>query len=179
MPRMSAGRIHEMNEVLRGALAGLAGTGVMSVAMASAKAAGLLAGEPPPRTVSRNLEETIGVYDHLPQPAFEASWVSQHLAYGTAAGMVYALAQERLKLTEPVPAGPLFGVALWAFGYVGWLPATGLYPPPTAEPRRRVATLIAAHLIYGTATAAVLHLLRRPNTVESRIAYRPLPMRPR
>ena len=75
MSRMSAGRIHEMNEVFRGELAGLAGTGVMSVAMASAKAAGLLAGEPPPRTVSRNLEETIGVYDHLPQPAFEASWV--------------------------------------------------------------------------------------------------------
>jgi hypothetical protein len=88
MPRMLAGRIHETNEVFRGAVADLAGTGVMSVAMASAKAAGLLAGEPPPRTVSRDLDETIGVYDDLPQPAFEASWVSQHLAYGTAAGMV-------------------------------------------------------------------------------------------
>jgi hypothetical protein len=99
------------------------------------------------------------VYDDLPRPAFEASWVGQHFAYGTAVGMVYALTRERLKLADPLPAGPLFGVALWAFGYVGWLPATGLYPPPTAEPKRRVATLIAAHLIYGTATAAVLHVL--------------------
>ena len=131
----------------------------MSVAMAIAKAVGLVAGEPPPRTVSRNAEEAAGVYEPLPQPAFEASWVGQHFAYGTAAGMVYALARKQWKLADPVPAGPLFGVALWAFGYVGWLPATGLYPPPSAEPMRRVATLIAAHLIYGTATAVMLHRL--------------------
>jgi hypothetical protein len=186
---------HEMNQILGGAVAGLAGTGVMSAAMAIAKAVGLLAGEPPPRTVSRNLEEVVGVYDDLPGPAFEASWVGQHFAYGSTAGMVYALTRDRLKLADPLPAGPLFGVALWAFGYVGWLPATGLYPPPTAEPKRRVATLIAAHLIYGTATAAVLRVLspadhkslyRRPSLpnrthskanaerrVESHIVYQP------
>ncbi len=79
--------------------------------------------------------------------------MGQHFAYGAAAGVAYALSQRRLRLPEPLPSGPLFGAALWAFGYAGWLPATGLYPPPTAEPRRRVGTLIAAHLIYGTATA--------------------------
>ena len=152
-----------MNEVLRGAVAGLAGTAVMSGVMALAKKAGLMAGEPPPRTVARNFEEAIGVRDDLPQPAFEASWVGQHFAYGTAAGVAYTLARGHFKVSEPLPAGPLFGTALWAFGYVGWLPATGLYPPPTAEPRRRVATLIAAHLVYGTATAAVARLLDPEN----------------
>jgi hypothetical protein len=145
---------------------------VMSAAMAIAKAAGLLAGEPPPRTVSRNLEEAVGLYDDLPRPVFEASWVGKHFAYGTGAGMVYAITRERLKLADPLPAGPLFGVALWAFGYVGWLPATGLYPPPTAEPKRRVAALIAAHLIYGTATATVLHLLSPAD--HKRLYRRPL-----
>jgi hypothetical protein len=148
-----------MGEVLRGAVAGLAGTAAMSAAMAVAKATGLMAGESPPRKVGRNFEEAVGVRDELPRAAFEASWVGQHVAYGAAAGVAYALARGRLRLPEPLPAGPLFGAALWAFGYAGWLPAAGLYPPPTAEPRRRVGTLIAAHLIYGTATAAVSRLL--------------------
>ena len=111
MHRISAVRKLERDEFFHGAVAGLAGTGAMSVAMAIAKAVGLVAGEPPPRTVSRNAEEATSVYDHLPQPAFEASWVGQHFAYGTAAGMVYALARKQWKLADPVPAGPLFGVA--------------------------------------------------------------------
>jgi hypothetical protein len=148
-----------MNEVLRGAVAGLAGTAVMSAAMAVAKATGLMAGEWPPRKVARNFDEAIGVYDELPQAAFEASWVGQHFAYGAAAGVAYVLTQRRSGIPEPLPSGPLFGAALWAFGYAGWLPLTGLYPPPSAEPRRRVGTLIVTHLIYGTATASVSCLL--------------------
>jgi hypothetical protein len=148
-----------MNEVLRGAVAGLAGTAAMSAAMAVTKAAGLMPGESPPRKVARNFEEAAGVRDGLPPAAFEASWVGQHFAYGAAAGVAYALVRGRLRLPEPVPAGPLFGAALWAFGYAGWLPATGLSPPPSAEPRRRVGTLIVAHLVYGTATAAVSRVL--------------------
>ena len=70
--------------------------------------------------------------------------------------MAYALAQRRLTLPEPLLAGPLFGAGLWAFSYVGWLPATGLYPPPTAEPSAGSGLMIPAHLIQtGTATAAV------------------------
>jgi hypothetical protein len=144
-----------MNERLRGAVAGLAGTAVMTSAMAVAKATGLMAGEWPPRNVARHFEEAIGVRDALPRPAFEVSWVGQHSAYGAAAGVAYARSRRRLRLPEPLPTGPLFGAALWAFGYAGWLPATGLYPPPTAEPRRRIGTPIAAHLIDGTATATV------------------------
>lgn len=148
-----------MNEVLRGAVAGLAGTAAMSAAVAVAKAAGLMPGEAPPREVARNFEEAVGVRDELPPAAFEASWVGQHFAYGAAVGVAYALVRGRLRLPEPVPAGPLFGAALWAFGYAGWLPATGLYPPPSAEPRCRVGTLIVAHLVYGTAMAAVSRVL--------------------
>ena len=144
-----------MDDVLRGAVAGLAGTAAMSAAMAVAKAAGPMPGENRPRKVGRHFEEAVGVREELPREVFEASWVGQHFAYGAAAGAVYALARRRVGLREPVPAGPLFGAALWAFGYAGWLPVTGLYPPPTDEPGRRVATLIAAHLIYGTATAMV------------------------
>src|SRR4051812_26022815 len=112
-----------MNDVVRGAVAGLVGTAAMSAAMAVAKAAGLLPGESPPRRVGRNSQEAVGVRDDLPQGAFEATWVVQHFAYGAAAGVAYEMAWKRLRLRDPIPAGPLYGAALWAFGYVGWLPA--------------------------------------------------------
>lgn len=148
-----------MQQVLRGALAGLAGTVAISAAMAAAKAAGLMPGELPPRRVGRNVEESLGVRDELPPAAFEASWVGQHFAYGAAAGAAYELARPHVKLPEPLPSGLVFGALLWAFGYAGWLPATGLYPPPTAEPGRRVGSLLASHLLYGVVTATVARRL--------------------
>ena len=149
-----------MEAILRGALAGGVGTATMTAAMAAAQAAGMMAGDVPPRRVAGNLEEALGVRVALPGPAFEASWVAQHFAYGAAAGAVYTVARQRLGGAEPLVAGPLFGIALWAFGYAGWAPLTGLYPWPTEEPRRRVATEVVSHLIYGAATALAERWLR-------------------
>jgi hypothetical protein len=144
-----------MRDVVRGAMAGLVGTAAMSAAMAAARAAGTMAGEPPPRKVARRAEEAVGVREALSRPAFEASWIAQHVAYGTAAGAAYALARRKVDLGGPVLSGALYGVALWAFGYAGWLPLVGLHPPPSREPRRRVGTEIVTHLVYGVTTALV------------------------
>jgi hypothetical protein len=152
-----------MGGLWRGAaagLAGLAGTAAMSAAMAIARLVGLMGGEAPPRQVARNLEEGLGVRDNLSRPAFEASWVIQHVAYGMAAGVAYEPLRGRIPLGEPIPAGLAFGTALWAAGYAGWAPALGLTPPPTREPARRIATEIVTHLIYGTTTAEVARRLR-------------------
>jgi uncharacterized membrane protein YagU involved in acid resistance len=149
-----------MEAVMRGMVAGLAGTAAMTAAMAAAKAAGLMAGEPPPREIAGNLEEAAGVRDDLPRPAFEASGVGQHVAYGAAAGVAYTLIEERTPPVGPWPAGLLFGLGLWAFGYGGWAPGLGLYPWPGEQPRRRVATEVATHLVYGAATAWTARLLR-------------------
>ena len=145
-----------MDDVLRGGLAGLAGTAAMTAAMAAARVAGLTAGELPPRTVARRAEEAAGVLHDLPGPAFEASWIAQHFAYGAAGGAAYALARRRFPGGDPLLAGGAFGVALWAVGYLGWLPLAGLHPPAHREPGRRVATEIATHLIYGATTALIL-----------------------
>ena len=117
-------------------------------------------GEVPPRKITRKLEEAVGIHEHLSRPAFEASWVAQHLAYGTAAGVAYALADRRLDLRRPLVAGPVFGASLWAISYAGWLPAAGLYPPPRRDRPGRLADMIVHHLIYGATTAMAVRALR-------------------
>ncbi len=148
-----------MNDFNRGVLAGLAGTAVMSAAMAASRAAGAMRREVPPRVISDHAERAIGVRHHLSRPAFEASWVANHLAYGAAAGVAYAAIDRRFG-PSPLVAGPAFGVSLWIISYGGWLPAVGLYPPPTEDAPDRVATMIAHHLIYGTTTALAAWALR-------------------
>lgn len=114
--------------------------------------------------ISANAEDAVGLLDHLSQPAFEASWVAQHLAYGVGAGVAYVTIRRRVPWPAPV-AGPAFGLAVWAFGYAGWLPALGLYPPPTEDTPDRIATMIAHHVIYGATTAIVADALARPRAI--------------
>ena len=82
-----------------------------------------------------------------------------HFGYGAAAGGVYGLVRDRLP-GGPLVGGVSFGLALWAASYFGWLPAAGLFPPPTREPGRRVGLMIAAHVVWGAATGIVAHGLR-------------------
>jgi uncharacterized membrane protein YagU involved in acid resistance len=118
------------------------------------KVAGVEPGRLEPKEITENFEEKIGVRDLLPKSAFEASWIMMHFGYGTTSGVAYALAQKTFNLGwRPILIGPTFGALLWAFGYCGWLPLAGLYPPPRQVPKRKVGANILAHVIYGTATA--------------------------
>jgi hypothetical protein len=150
-----------MRDAFRGMLAGLAGTSAMTATMLADRAWGGMRGELPPRSVGREAEEAVGLRRELSQPAFEASWVAQHFAYGAAAGAVYELGWRRMTLPEPIPSGLTYGAALWVIGYAGWLPALDLYPPPQDEPPRRVAGMIAHHLVFG-ATLALASAYLRP-----------------
>jgi hypothetical protein len=80
------------------------------------------------------------------------------LGYGATFGMLYGLAAGE---GSPLVAGAVLGLATWAVGYLGWLPATGLMPPVTRQEPARVAGPIATHLGYGIATAAAYRWLRR------------------
>ncbi len=72
--------------------------------------------------------------------------------------MLYGLAAGE---GSPLVAGTVLGLATWAVGYLGWLPATGLMPPVTRQEPARVAGPIATHVGYGIATAATHQWLRR------------------
>ena len=147
-----------MNRILLGALAGLAATGPMTLAMKLMHEQ--LPREEryplPPRQVTEGVAEKAGVDRQLDEETREAAtWVS-HFAYGTACGALYgALSGGRVD-ERPALAGAGFGLAVWAGSYLGWLPAAGILSPATAHPARRNALMIAAHVVWGATTGVAL-----------------------
>jgi hypothetical protein len=72
-----------------------------------------------------------------------------HFAYGALTGALYGIASRRTGLTS----GALYGVGVWCASYLGWIPSFGILKPATAHPARRNALMLAAHLVWGAATA--------------------------
>ena len=141
-----------MNELVRGGLAGILGTVLMTLVIAGGRAARLL-WTPPPREITHNVAGSAGVRRQLPESAFQAAWLAAHLGYGAACGVVYAAVRPRLP-AGPVTAGLVYGGAVWGVSYLGLMPALGLYPWPKDDSGSRMAVMIAAHAVFGTTIAA-------------------------
>src|SRR4051812_34985093 len=128
----------------------MAATVAMSAALALAARAGLLQ-EPPPRAIVRRL------LPGLSREAVDAGALLAHLGYGTAGGVVH-----RGLLGGPGPAASaLYGVALWAGGYEGWVPRAGALRPAPLDDRRRRAPMAVAHVVYGAVLGALAPRRRR------------------
>jgi uncharacterized membrane protein YagU involved in acid resistance len=78
-----------------------------------------------------------------------------HFLYGGACGALLAALRRRPRLAE----GATAGAAIWAGSYFGWVPALEILKPASAHPWRRNAVMIAAHLVWGAATAAAIREL--------------------
>ncbi len=149
-----------MNGILLGALAGLAATVPMSLAMKLMHEQ-LPEHEQyplPPRAVTMEIAEEAGVREHLDEPEREGLTWAAHFAYGAACGAVYAPLAQRSGL-PPALSGAAFGVAVWAGSYLGWLPAAGIISPATEHPPRRNALMIAAHVVWGVAAGVLVESL--------------------
>jgi uncharacterized membrane protein YagU involved in acid resistance len=89
------------------------------------------------------------------EPARDVTLIA-HFAYGALTGaMVAAMNPDPKKRT-----GAAAGVAIWLASYMGWIPAVGTLAPATKHPPRRNGLMIAAHLVWGAATAAAIRELR-------------------
>jgi hypothetical protein len=158
--------------VVRGAVAGAAGTAAMDTLLFSRYrraggesrfaawefSSGLASWEeaPAPAHVGRRLVE--GLFDrHLPAAAAPLVNNVTHWAYGVLAGIQYGI----LAGSRPLPGvrwGLPFGAAVWAGGYVV-LPAAMLYEPIWKYDSKTLARDLSAHLVYGLGTAGTLRLL--------------------
>jgi hypothetical protein len=143
------------SRLLIGAIAGIAGTVAMTSAMArlhrrlpSAQRYPL-----PPREIVETLAAEAGAA--LDDEAAKDATTAAHVAYGAAAGAAIAAATVR----PGGGGGAAAGVAIWLGSYLGWLPGTGILKPATAHPRARNALMIAAHVVWGVATARAMREL--------------------
>ncbi len=93
----------------------------------------------------------------VPQNAEKVLTKMLPLGYGMTLALAYAGARSSTKRRGL--EGLLFGLAAWAVGYLGWLPATGLMPPIWKHKPRQIITPIAEHAVYGLATVAGLDWL--------------------
>jgi hypothetical protein len=111
---------------------------------------------PGPALVAKEFLEAVLKRDVPPRYARALNNLT-HWGFGLAAGAGYGL----LLGSRHAPklwAGPPFGAAVWASGYVV-LPLLGVYQPIWKYSRETLVKDLAAHLVFGTTTAATFRLL--------------------
>jgi uncharacterized membrane protein len=136
-----------LTAAIRGVVAGAVGAAAMtSVQVAYLAASG---GEPSsvPGDVGRKVID-------VPRNRRAAFNQAMHVLYGTAWGAPFGL------LARPPRrgGGALFGAAVWGVSLVE-LPLLGVAAPPWRQSPGSLATDLAFHLVYGTATAAAYEAL--------------------
>jgi hypothetical protein len=92
-----------------------------------------------------------------------------HWGYGISGGTLLGLVTSRVHvrtLPKALLAGALMGTAVWAIGYIGWLPAAKLTPPLPRQGVRHVAVSVFGHVLFGVVSAIPILLLDRTARVE-------------
>ena len=159
-----------IGRVVRGAVAGLAGTVAMDLVWYRRYRAG--GGEggfadwevtqdvaswdeaPAPAQMGRKLVQAVG--RDVPLERAAALTNLMHWAYGTSWTVGYGLVLRR----RPWWAGPAFGATVWASDYVT-LPLAGVYQPIWTYDAGTLWQDLSAHLVFGAAADATLRLLDR------------------
>ncbi len=140
------------SRLLIGAVAGFVGTFAMTVAMNELhrKLPRRQRYPLPPREIVdfASVKAKVPLAD---EAAIDLSTAS-HFAYGAVCGAIIGAGRVRI---GPV-TGAVAGVGVWAASYFGWIPGAGILKPAHLHPKRRNLLMIAAHLVWGTATARAM-----------------------
>jgi hypothetical protein len=143
------------SRILIGAIAGFAGTLAMTAAMRRMHEK-LPAKERYPLTPREIIDSTAEQADvPLPEEASKDVTTAAHFAYGAASGALLGVANVMM---GPF-AGATAGVGVWIGSYLGWIPGVGILKPATEHPHRRNMLMIAAHVVWGAATAQAMREL--------------------
>lgn len=108
-----------MQRIVSGALAGLAATMAMTMAMSRLHA--LLDSRERYPLPPREIIEQTGSADG--EDKARAGTLTAHFGFGALTGVTFAF------LPASKAGGMLYGVAVWAFSYLGWIPAAQILAP--------------------------------------------------
>jgi hypothetical protein len=135
---------------LMGAIGGLGATLLMTAVMLGARRLGLSARLPPDKIAERVIETSTDRPVREDDERVLAS--ALHLGFGTMAGVAFGALMSVLgRLPAPMlaAAGAVYASGIWLVSYQGWVPGLHIMPPASRDDRGRVATMIAAHWVYG------------------------------
>lgn len=146
-----------------GLVGGVAGTMAMQAIM---KASGKLPEPIRPPMPARDpgqvmMEKAQTVVGTLPVKVHQVGAQGLHWGYGVVGPLAMAAVSSILgarSTGKTILAGTLVGVAVWAAGYVGWLPALGLVPPVHKVPIGKSASGLLGHAAYGALASLPLAL---------------------
>jgi hypothetical protein len=107
-----------------------------------------------PKKITVRFARKVGLEKHLGRKQRNALATLSHFGYGAAAGAIYAPMTADLQ-SSPIVKGAIFGFAVWAGSYRGWLPAVNIWKPRLESSKRRTV-MIAAHLVWGAALGVLV-----------------------
>jgi hypothetical protein len=143
------------SRLLIGAIAGFAGTIAMTAAMRRMHQA-----LPPkerypltPREIVDSAADGAGV--EIGNETAKDATTLGHFAYGAATGALLGAAN----VTMGPVSGGIAGMGVWLGSYMGWIPVARILKPATGHPPRRNAVMLAAHVVWGAATARAMREL--------------------
>ena len=159
-------RTHWGGDLVRGLASGLVASWLMEKAQARIARLGsssikerekrAMNDEPATYKTAEAVARQAGVELNEDQKAAGGSIV--HYVYGAGWGAVYALLSRHTRLPR-VAAGLAFGGLLWLVSDEVLVPLFGFSKPPRSYPSSVHLKALAAHLVYGSATAASARLL--------------------
>ena len=113
---------------------------------------------PPRKIVEEAAAETVQVASEV-----ELQFATRvaHYGYGAAVATMYGLRKVRPEVCSEMVIGAAFGLQIWAFSYLGLLPAMGSDARATNQSSRTNAVVIAAHLIWGASLGLSYFVLQQ------------------
>lgn len=145
------------SEALAGAAGGFAATVPMTAAMVAMHGA-LPEREQyplPPNPITHGILPRLGIPERMVEAYDPLPTLACHFGFGAFAGAGYPAWRWAWPRTGRAQAGISYGLLVWALSYLGWVPAARLLPPASRHPLRRVLLMLAAHVVWGYATALV------------------------
>jgi hypothetical protein len=157
---MTPSTLSPLGATVRGALAGAAGTAVMTAVQTAYYKATDSEGSNTPGEVLKRIVEGVLQRD-FPEDKMGAATQGMHWAYGTSMGVPYGIVSgsRRRRPTSVIGSTLAFGLPVWAAGQVQ-LPAMQMAPPPWEMPPSSLAMDLGFHLAYGLGGALAWRVLR-------------------
>ena len=158
----------ELINAAEGALGGIAGTLFIQQAMKLNEKLPAWLQPPSPSQDPGDfmISQVERVAQPLPEPVHGALARSLHFAYGTTWPALLGVFARRLMVgrdaKRAIATGAALGAGVWALGYLGWLPATGLLPLRRQKKIAPSLVGLLGHAAYGVIAVSPIALLDRP-----------------